>query len=57
MNMKRSRRKFTAEYKDEVVTLYRTTEKTVSQLAKESRPDAVGGAALGDSGGGRPGAA
>ena len=35
MNMKRPRRTFTAEYKAEVVTLYRTTEKTVSQLAKE----------------------
>jgi transposase len=35
MNMKRSRRKFTAEYKAEVVRLYRTTEKTVSELARE----------------------
>ena len=35
MNMKRSRRTFTAEYKAEVVTLYRTTDKSVSEIAKE----------------------
>jgi len=35
MNMKRGRRTFTAEYKGEVVRLYRTTEKTVAQLARE----------------------
>jgi len=35
MNMKRARRTFTAEYKAEVVRLYRTTEKSVSQLATE----------------------
>jgi len=35
MNMKRPRRTFTAEYKAEVVTLYRTTDKSVSEIAKE----------------------
>lgn len=35
MNMKRPRRSFTAEYKAEVVALYRTTDKTVTEIAKE----------------------
>lgn len=35
MNMKRPRRTFTAEYKAEVVALYRTTEKTVTDIARE----------------------
>jgi transposase len=35
MTSKRSRRAFTPEYKAEVVTLYRTTDKGVSQIAKE----------------------
>ena len=35
MNMKRPRRTFTAEYKAEVVTLYRTTEKSVTEIARE----------------------
>ena len=35
MNMKRPRRTFTAEYKAEVVTLYRTTDKSVGEIAKE----------------------
>lgn len=33
--MKRPRRTFTAEYKAEVVALYRTTDKSVSEIAKE----------------------
>jgi transposase len=35
VNMKRPRRTFTAEYKAEVVTLYRTTEKNVTEIARE----------------------
>jgi len=35
MTGKRKRRTFTAEYKAEVVALYRTTEKSVAQIAKE----------------------
>ena len=35
MTGKRKRREFTAEYKAEVVALFRTTEKSVAQLAKE----------------------
>ena len=35
MNMKRPRRSFTAEYKAEVVALYRTTDKAVTEIAKE----------------------
>ena len=35
MNMKRPRRAFTAEYKAEVVALYRMTDKGVGQIAKE----------------------
>ena len=35
MNTKRRRRAFTAEYKSEVVALYRTTDKSVGELAKE----------------------
>ena len=35
MNMKRPRRAFTAEYKSEVVALYRTTEKSADEIAKE----------------------
>lgn len=35
MNMKRPRRTFTAEYKAEVVTLYRTTDRSVSEIARE----------------------
>jgi transposase len=35
MTGKRPRRAFTAEYKDEVVTLYRTTEKSAGEIAKE----------------------
>lgn len=33
--MKRSRRAFTAEYKAEVVALYRTTDKSAHEIAKE----------------------
>lgn len=33
--MKRPRRRFTAEYKGDVVTLYRTTEKSVTEIARE----------------------
>ena len=35
MNTKRSRRAFTTDYKAEVVALYRTTNKGVTELAKE----------------------
>lgn len=35
MVSKRQRRKFSAEYKAEVVALYRTTDKTVSQICEE----------------------
>lgn len=35
MTGKRKRREFTAEYKAEVVALFQTTDKSVSQLAKE----------------------
>jgi transposase len=35
MTGKRKRREFTAEYKAEVVALFRTTDKSVAQLAKE----------------------
>ena len=35
MNTKRPRRSFTAEYKAEVVALYRTTDKSLSEIAKE----------------------
>ena len=35
MNSNRQRRTFTAEYKAEVVALYRTTDKSVTELAKE----------------------
>jgi transposase len=35
MTGKRPRRTFTPEYKAEVVTLYRTTDKSVAELAKE----------------------
>ena len=35
MTGKRKRREFTAEYKAEVVTLFRTTDKSVAQIAKE----------------------
>ena len=35
MNMKRPRRAFTAEYKSEVVGLYRTTDRSAQELAKE----------------------
>jgi len=35
MNTKRPRRAFTAEYKAEVVALFRTTDKGVSEIAKE----------------------
>jgi len=35
MTSKRPRRAFTSEYKAEVVTLYRTTDKGVSQIARE----------------------
>lgn len=35
MNMKRPRRAFTAEYKSEVVALYRTTDKSVTEIARE----------------------
>ena len=35
MTGKRRRRAFTPEYKHEVVALYRTTDKSVAQLAKE----------------------
>lgn len=35
MNMRRERRTFTAEYKAEVVALYRTTEKSMHEIAKE----------------------
>jgi transposase len=35
MNTGRQRRAFTQEYKDEVVTLYRTTEKSAGAIAKE----------------------
>jgi len=35
MTGKRKRRTFTAEYKAEVVALYRTTDKSVAQIAKE----------------------
>ena len=33
--MRRERRTFTAEYKAEVVALYRTTEKSMHEIAKE----------------------
>lgn len=35
MNTKRSRRTFPPEYKAEVVALYRTTQKSVSEIARE----------------------
>jgi len=35
MNSKRPRRTFTAEYKSEVVALYRTTDKGVAEIARE----------------------
>ena len=35
MTGKQKRREFTAEYKAEVVALFRTTDKSVAQLAKE----------------------
>lgn len=35
MNSRRRRRAFTAEYKAEVVALYRTTDKGVEEIAKE----------------------
>ena len=35
MTGKRKRREFTAEYKAEVVALFRTTDKSVAQIAKE----------------------
>lgn len=35
MTGKRRRREFTAEYKAEVVALFRTTDKSVAQIAKE----------------------
>jgi transposase len=35
MNTKRQRRTFTVEYKSEVVALYRTTDKSVAEIAKE----------------------
>ena|SRR5688500_9814199 len=35
MNRDRPRRTFTAEYKSEVVAVYRTTDKSVRDLAKE----------------------
>lgn len=35
MNGKRQRRRFTAEYKEGVVALYRTTNKSVTEIARE----------------------
>jgi transposase len=35
MTGRRKRREFTAEYKAEVVALFRTTDKSVAQIAKE----------------------
>ncbi|MBK6664371.1 MAG: transposase [Thermoflexaceae bacterium] len=35
MSRRRPRRTFTAEYKAEVVAMYRTTDKTVTEIAKE----------------------
>ena len=35
MNTKRPRRAFTEEYKSEVVGLYRTTDKSMNEIAKE----------------------
>lgn len=35
MTGKRPRRSFTADYKAEVVALYRTTDKSVAEIAKE----------------------
>ena len=35
MSGRRKRREFTAEYKAEVVALFRTTDKSVAQIAKE----------------------
>ena len=35
MNQRRPRRGFTPEYKSEVVALYRTTDKGVTEIAKE----------------------
>lgn len=48
MNLRRPRRSFTADYKSEVVALYRTTDKSVQEVAKEIdlTPSAVRGAGL-----------
>ncbi len=35
MTGKRKRRAFTAEYKSDVVAMYRTTDKSVNEIAKE----------------------